>query len=94
MRSDRAGEESKMSFIALLAIALVTSIACQKFMLGIVRPAIVTAVLSTLAFHAIGFVVEGSLDSLVLVSFVVVLGLSFAISLGIGAAMRQSGKKG
>jgi hypothetical protein len=74
-----------MSVLVLFALSVGFGVLFQKFLRGVLSASIVSAFVSAFTFHAIGFLIEGRLDSLVLVSFVTTSVVAFLIALGIGA---------
>ena len=82
-----------MSGIVFFALALVMGVAAQRLLKGVVVPAVFSGVTTGILFHVIGFVVEGRLDSLVMISFVTVPAAAFLISLVLGWVMVKAGKK-
>ena len=82
-----------MPLLVFLAVAIGFGVLLQRLMQGIAAPALLSALLSSIAFHAIGYLIEGYLDSLVMISFITTFGFGFVVSLLIGLMMRRSGKK-
>ena len=82
-----------MSVLVLFALSVGFGVLFQKLMRGVLSASVVAAFVSAFAFHAIGFLIEGRFDSLVMVSFVTTSIVAFLIALGIGAIMRRAGKK-
>jgi hypothetical protein len=82
-----------MSVLVFLLLAIGFAVLFQRIMKGLVAPSLISALVTTLVFHIIGYILEGKVDSLVAVSFVTVSIIAFLIALGIGAAMLRAGKK-
>lgn len=82
-----------MSILIFLALAIGFGVLFHRIMRGVLSPSVASGIVTGLAFHALGFLVEGHFDSLVMISIVVTSTVAFAIALGIGAMMSRAGKK-
>ena len=82
-----------MSVLVLFILSVGFGLLFQRLMRGVLSASIVAAFVSAFAYHAIGFLSEGSLDSFVLLSFVTTTIVAYVIALGLGAMMRRAGNK-
>ena len=82
-----------MSLVVFLGIAIVLGVILHRYSRTIFLPSLLSGIGSSAGFHLIGLIIEGALDSLVLISMVVAFLFAFAIALAIGALMRHSGRK-
>jgi len=82
-----------MSVAVLLGLAIVISGICHKKIGGFISASAIAALLSAIAFHVIGYFVEGYLDKFALISLVTTFMASFSIALGIGFLMKKAGTR-
>lgn len=82
-----------MSLVVFLGIAIVLGVTLHRCTRTILLPSLLSGIGSSAAFHLIGLIIEGALDSLVMISAIVTFIIAFAIALAIGAMMRHSGRK-
>jgi hypothetical protein len=82
-----------MSVLVLFALSVGFGLLFQRLMRGVVSASIVAAFVSAFAYYAIDFLIEGRLDSFVLLSFVTTTIVAYVIALSIGTMMRRAGKK-
>lgn len=82
-----------MSLVVFVGLAVVLGVTLHRYTRAILVPSLLSGLASSAGFHLIGFIIEGALDSLVLISAGITFLMAFAIALAIGALMQQSGKK-
>lgn len=82
-----------MSILIFFILAIGFGVLLHRGMRGIFWPSVVSGIVTGVAFHAVGFIIEGRFDSLVMISLVVTSALGCVIALGIGAMMSRAGKK-
>jgi hypothetical protein len=82
-----------MPILVFIGLAIVCAVVIHKLMTGILGPSVVSALITSIGFHLVGYAIEGKFDSLVMISLITTFVLSFVISLAIGAMMRRAGKK-
>jgi uncharacterized membrane protein (UPF0136 family) len=82
-----------MSILVFIFLAIVCSIVVHRKSASILKPSAAAGVLSGSIFQAIGYLIEGELNSLALVAFVISSAIAFLIAVLIGKSMRVSGTK-
>lgn len=82
-----------MSLLVLFGLSLAFGILLHKLIAGLLTPSLLAALGSSVVFHAIGFLLEGRLDSMVMISLITTSMVAFLIALGIGVIMRRAGTK-
>jgi predicted PurR-regulated permease PerM len=86
-------EETILSTLIFLAIALLCGVLFEKSLKGIFMPAVLAGVTTSALFHLVGYLVEGRFDALVMISAITVAGAAFLMALVIGAIMQRAGTK-
>lgn len=82
-----------MSVLILVVLAIAFGVMFHRTTTGLLAPSLLSGFATGIAFHLIGFIIEGKLDPLALISFAVTSVIGFLVALGIGAMMRSSRKK-
>lgn len=82
-----------MQFLILIGLNLAFAVAIHLRTIGLLVPSLVSGFLSAVTFHGIGYFIDGSINSLALISLLTTSGLGALVSLAIGALARSSGKK-
>jgi membrane protein DedA with SNARE-associated domain len=82
-----------MPVVTLLVLAIVSSVACHKLIASFLGASIVAALISAVGFHIVGYLLEGRLDALILVSFGVAFFVALLVALGFGFMMKKAGTR-
>jgi cation transporter-like permease len=82
-----------MQLLTLFALSIVSAILMHQRMPSVLLPSLISAMVSAIAFHLIGSVVDAAPDSLVLVSLITTFVIAFFIAVTLGLLMRSSGRK-
>jgi hypothetical protein len=82
-----------MSAAVFAALAIMFSVGCHRTIANFIGASVAAAVLTDLFFHLFSYLVDGSVDALVLISAITAFLGALVLALGFGFMMKKAGTR-